>query len=149
MEPLSIKCCVLDSFYFFMQFFQSVAIFDSCPFQENSGSLLFFSSPSPKPSCAYERMGIIMKILRHVEAVPAWESGKGALWRKSRSSKKKKITVEKSRLSFFFLSLSHSSDFPLILLVPMVVLCLHEHLTHGRSPGCGGVISEPSQMPSL
>lgn len=59
-----------------------------------------------------------------------------------------KLAGEK-QLIFFFFSLPHSSYFLLILPVPMAVLCFHEHLTHCGSPGCGGVISEPSQMPSL
>ncbi len=71
---------------------------------------------------------------------------KGLYEGKGRTSKTH--TGEKRLIIFFFFLLPHSSYFLLILPVPMVVR-LHEHLTHGSSLGCGGVISEPSQMPSL
>ena len=57
-----------------------------------------------------------------------------------------KLTLEKSGLCIYFVSLTLPISY---FRVPMVVLCFHEHLTHGRSLGCGGVISEHSQMPSL
>lgn len=88
-------------------------------------------------------MEIILNVTQR--QCPHESQEKGLYEGKSRTSKTH--TGEKQLIFFsFFFFLPHSSYFLLILLVPMVVLCFHEHLTHGSSLGCGRVISEPDAL---
>lgn len=68
------------------------------------------------------------------------------------ANKKKKEKIRASKTNWPQSKAAYVRFPVLLLLLPRRVLwlCLHElTLTLLRSGGCGGVISEPSQMPSL